>query len=204
MRRVESSIAALQRQVALQKSLLSSGKSSDEMTLKSGDQLDDGSDRGVRRIHKPSRSASGWSPNLSNMKDKTAQAQQQVQQHSEAREAPLSAEDRHARRYYVGCFRDGADRDLPDLQKLFLVDPVSCMAKCARSGYKFAGLQAGSECWCGKTVGKHGSHSGCDKHCSANHAYTCGSDYLNDVYFACKPVPLFLFFFFFFFFSFFF
>ena len=92
----------------------------------------------------------------------------------------------HPGRYYVGCFKDAFDRDLPNLEKLFFVTPKTCMTRCASTANKFAGLQAGGECWCGKTVGKHGATSDCLQRCDADSSFTCGSGFVNDVYFARK------------------
>lgn len=172
MRKVEGSIDELQRQLAMKKNLLSNGKS-------------------VRGSRHPKKTHFHEEKEENPESESTEEEQKEESSSSSSSSSSRRGEghEQHPNRYYIGCFQDGNDRDIPDLQKLFLVDPVKCMSKCATSGYKIAGLQAGNECWCGKSVGKHGTSNSCTKHCSGNPAYTCGGDYANDVYFACKNNP---------------
>jgi len=62
----------------------------------------------------------------------------------------------------LGCFKDSWDRDLPF--KAGRVGswqgPEACAEMCV--SYKYFGIQAAVECWCGDTYGKHGAASDCD------------------------------------------
>ncbi|KAL4258135.1 hypothetical protein AB1N83_010698 [Pleurotus pulmonarius] len=55
---------------------------------------------------------------------------------------------------YVGCYTDSvSNRVLPFQADFpFGTDPDRCTAACKTSGYKYAGLEFGSECWCGKQL----------------------------------------------------
>jgi hypothetical protein len=60
----------------------------------------------------------------------------------------------------AGCFSDvGADRDLPHHLPYYTplnLSPRACLTSCVHEGFKYAGVQAGMECWCGNSYGKHG------------------------------------------------
>ena len=62
------------------------------------------------------------------------------------------------RHNYVGCFLDNTRaRDLPyRAGGLSQVTVRSCLERCEAQYYQYAGLQAGSQCWCGATYGRHG------------------------------------------------
>ena len=100
-----------------------------------------------------------------------------------------------------GCFHDkGApERDLPfhvPYYKADTITPRSCLASCIHLGYRYAGIQAGMECWCGQSYGKHGAvepgSKGCYAECTAasrgasgvEDPRTCGGDWKNSVYWA--------------------
>ncbi|XP_046852463.1 kremen protein 1-like isoform X2 [Xenia sp. Carnegie-2017] len=70
---------------------------------------------------------------------------------------------------YIGCYRDSKERgrDLPHLpnsHKRNRGDVLSCVLSCARSGFRYAGLQNGNLCFCGNRFGRYGRVS--DKHCN--------------------------------------
>ena len=96
-----------------------------------------------------------------------------------------------------GCYHDhhGDGRDLPVLvphYKPVTLSPLKCLSSCIHLGYRYAGLQAGMECWCGSSFGKHGSvglmdrGSKCDKTCGdsnlPNTPVTCGGEWKNSIY----------------------
>jgi hypothetical protein len=100
-----------------------------------------------------------------------------------------------------GCFHDkGApERDLPfhvSYYKAETITPRACLASCIHLGYRYAGIQAGMECWCGQSYGKHGAveagSKGCYATCTASSRsasgaedpVTCGGDWKNSVYWA--------------------
>lgn len=110
-----------------------------------------------------------------------------------------------------GCYHDrgGHERDLPNYigyYKPLTLSPMKCLSTCIHHGFKFAGLQAGIECWCGQSYGRHGivtpeDGSGCDLTCgssleegASNTVITtssgvgqqppivCGGDWKNSIY----------------------
>ncbi|KAJ0165994.1 WSC domain-containing protein [Colletotrichum tanaceti] len=69
---------------------------------------------------------------------------------------------------------------------------AQCVSKCAGLNYLYAGLEYGSECYCGNTIdnGNGPAASGCDMSCAGNRADTCGGAGRINVYQApCKGTP---------------
>lgn len=56
---------------------------------------------------------------------------------------------------HLGCYLDKPRRDLL-YYKGNRFSLVNCVYRCYREGYKFAGIQAGSLCFCGNKAGKYG------------------------------------------------
>jgi len=89
---------------------------------------------------------------------------------------------------YIGCYIDNNNRDLPNLLinggNTLTVE--SCRQACANSGYTYAGLQAGSQCWCGNTYGTQGGLSAadtdCNSACSGDSSEDCGAGWRNSIY----------------------
>lgn len=65
---------------------------------------------------------------------------------------------------YVGCFKDGTDRDLPISKGNGSLQ--HCAQACFSGGYMFFGRQFAQECWCGNSYGKYGASSAC--RCNSN------------------------------------
>eukprot|EP00918_Siedleckia_nematoides_P091069 GHVU01200114.1.p1 GENE.GHVU01200114.1~~GHVU01200114.1.p1 ORF type:complete len:867 (+),score=52.69 GHVU01200114.1:992-3592(+) len=65
----------------------------------------------------------------------------------------------------MGCFKDSSsDRDLPTSKgSIASASAWACVDECETWGFKYAGIQDTSECWCGNSFGKHGR--GWDNHC---------------------------------------
>ena len=86
--------------------------------------------------------------------------------------------------YYEGCFAEAADRALPVQKTLGSNTVEACRTACADSLYPYAGLQFGSQCWCGTDYSKHGavSESQCSMSCTGNPAQKCGAAWKNSVY----------------------
>lgn len=73
---------------------------------------------------------------------------------------------------HAGCYSDGDSRDLPYLVPYYmssLLSPRACLGSCLASGFAYAGLQNGEECWCGTRYGSHGA-AGNAQSCQ----HTCG------------------------------
>lgn len=84
---------------------------------------------------------------------------------------------------FIGCFKDTADRDLAGA---FVSSPTmtiqTCLARCRDGGFAFAGLQYGSQCFCGNRYGRFGRASNCDMKCSGDPSQICGGFWANSIY----------------------
>lgn len=98
---------------------------------------------------------------------------------NEDRKAPWTGVSR-----YVGCFKDAPERDLVretyTITNEMTVD--MCAARCRQSGFAYAGLQAGNQCFCGNSYGKFGPSNGCALKCLGNQNQVCGGDWANSIY----------------------
>ncbi len=86
---------------------------------------------------------------------------------------------------YLGCFRDTEPRDLnasnwEDGQ----MTPARCIRSCTERGAEYAGLQYGSQCFCGNSHGRYGriDASSCNMPCSGNTGLMCGGTWANSVF----------------------
>ncbi len=84
---------------------------------------------------------------------------------------------------FVGCFKDTADRDLKGYsfssRQMTVQD---CIFMCAHKGYAYAGLQYGSQCFCGNSYGRYGAVNNCNMRCSGDSSQVCGGFWANSVY----------------------
>uniref|UniRef100_A0A673HKX5 WSC domain-containing protein 1-like n=1 Tax=Sinocyclocheilus rhinocerous TaxID=307959 RepID=A0A673HKX5_9TELE len=87
-------------------------------------------------------------------------------------------EIRYLRRTYIGCFLDDAkDRALKgmvfyDFRKM---TSTLCQDTCTESGYQFAGLEYGSECYCGNRItSARMKEEGCNLDCKGQKGAICG------------------------------
>jgi len=85
---------------------------------------------------------------------------------------------------YIGCYADAPARDLGTLLWSGISGNTveSCVAACYNDGFPYAGLQDGSQCFCGYSYGSHGVSGSCYDTCSGNSAEVCGGPYANSVY----------------------
>jgi glucan endo-1,3-alpha-glucosidase len=84
---------------------------------------------------------------------------------------------------YLGCFADSSNRDLSgNSESLPTQSPQVCSAWCGSQGFKYAGVQYGSSCFCGNSYGKYGTATDCNMACSGNGTETCGGAWANSVY----------------------
>ena len=61
--------------------------------------------------------------------------------------------------------------------------PANCIALCREKNYKFAGVQDGSQCYCGKAAPKTTtSGAECDYLCPGDSSKKCGGNYRMNVY----------------------
>ena len=90
---------------------------------------------------------------------------------------------------YIGCFKDKGDpfgtqnRDLDGL----MVDKIDmtvedCINLCSSKGFKYAGVEYGTQCFCGNSYGKYATANNCNMKCSGNLNEICGGFWANSVY----------------------
>lgn len=84
---------------------------------------------------------------------------------------------------FIGCFTDTSVRALP----VFLIQTgatvEACIAVAKAAGYAFAGVQYGTQCFAGDTIGyTQVVTSECNMPCQADTSEICGGDWLNSVY----------------------
>ena len=78
---------------------------------------------------------------------------------------------------YAGCFSDQDPRSLS--HKVTFNNTIEgCISACSQAGYKIAGLEYGSECWCDAVVNLKMTktpESDCNMPCTGNKAQLCGA-----------------------------
>ncbi|MGA1862011.1 choice-of-anchor C family protein [Deferribacter thermophilus] len=92
---------------------------------------------------------------------------------------------------YIGCYKDQGDpqgltgRDLNGF--IFHsnnMTPQMCINLCAQKGFKYAGVQYSSYCFCGNSYGKYGVANNCNMKCSGDQNQICGGTWANSIYLA--------------------
>jgi hypothetical protein len=86
----------------------------------------------------------------------------------------------------LGCYGDNADRDMPYEHYLSIPGGNTqqyCAIHCFNKGYRFAGAQYGTECFCGNSYGRYGLSSYCNMTCSGDRTgqTMCGGEWSNTV-----------------------
>jgi hypothetical protein len=94
----------------------------------------------------------------------------------------------------LGCFRDRGDPGGTkgrDLDGIFWSDSQmtteKCVQRCESGGYKYAGTQYSSQCFCGNSYGRYGKASNCNMPCKGDANQKCGGTWANLVYQIAKP-----------------
>lgn len=87
-------------------------------------------------------------------------------------------------RGYLGCYKDAGNlrtRDLLVSGQFLRTDPSRCISVCWNKGFRYAGIQNGSQCFCGDIYGKYGKRS--EKSCNRSFkGYKCGGAWHNSIY----------------------
>ena len=86
---------------------------------------------------------------------------------------------------YIGCFLDKGNRDLPFYIREAERNPDKCFDVARKRGLKYAGLQAGRQCFAGNKFGKHGKRNQreCRMKCgNGKSRKECGSSWRNSIY----------------------
>jgi hypothetical protein len=87
---------------------------------------------------------------------------------------------------YVGCYQNHSVRDLQGASFIAMdLTNDSCQAFCAEKGFKYAGTEFGSQCYCGNSYGKYGGldDTKCSSNCSGKAKEKCGGAWANSVYY---------------------
>lgn len=90
---------------------------------------------------------------------------------------------------YLGCFRDQGNATGTsgrDLSGFAVSEPQMtterCVSLCGEKGFRYAGTQYSSWCFCGNRYGKSGKADNCNMKCSGNNRQICGGSWANSVY----------------------
>lgn len=84
---------------------------------------------------------------------------------------------------YLGCFRDAQTRDMPERHWQSADMTIQrCVADCRQHGYRYAGVQFSTHCFCSNSYGRYGAADNCDMGCGGNNSQTCGGTWANSVY----------------------
>ncbi|KAK1994348.1 WSC domain-containing protein [Colletotrichum falcatum] len=95
---------------------------------------------------------------------------------------------------YQNCYTDSPSHrtlsyKVPSFDKF---SAAQCISRCDSLGYQYAGLEYGSECFCGNSIegGSTPASSGCDMSCDGNRFDTCGGAGRISIYQTdCKGTP---------------
>ncbi|KAF8260922.1 WSC domain-containing protein [Lactarius quietus] len=72
-----------------------------------------------------------------------------------------------------GCYNDSINA------RTLTVQVTNCVASCALSGYRLAGMEVSLECWCGNIIMNNGTQideSNCFMSCSGDNSEVCGGN----------------------------
>jgi hypothetical protein len=93
---------------------------------------------------------------------------------------------------FLGCFVDcpggtncqggASPRDLPNGAAVPNETVEACVAACKGAGYRYAGAQDGSQCFCGNSFGAYGTSGACGYGCAGNSGEICGGIWASDIY----------------------
>ena len=95
---------------------------------------------------------------------------------------------------YIGCFadkremRDIGEKDFTFLTKYNKSMPTVelCVLLCSQDGFRFAGVQAFDECYCGNSYGRYNETNLANCFFQCGGKYTCGGYNANSVYYISK------------------
>ncbi|TVY32992.1 WSC domain-containing protein [Lachnellula subtilissima] len=97
---------------------------------------------------------------------------------------------------YLGCYYDGAGRQLVKQFNNATNENGWCQATCFKAGYIFAGTEYHTQCWCGNTAPSYSKYTNdtvkkCEMSCPGDITQACGGDgtYVSIYYDQTKYVP---------------
>ena len=89
------------------------------------------------------------------------------------------------------CYIDGKNRILTKkLQALSDNTPSKCKSECSKLYYSLAGVQYGTECFCGNELAGHAkiaSSNDCNMRCPGDKTFFCGAGHRMNVYSTKEP-----------------
>jgi len=84
---------------------------------------------------------------------------------------------------YMGCYKDTAVRAMPTLAlNVPTLTLQQCIAACRTAGFKYAGAQFYTFCFCGESYDRFGVAPQCTTVCGGNSDQICGDAWTNSVY----------------------
>lgn len=86
---------------------------------------------------------------------------------------------------YLGCYVDNSARDLTGHQvRLTNMTRSACIRLCREEGYRYAGVQWASYCFCGAQYGRYGRapEDQCNTPCGGDSTEICGGTWRNSVF----------------------
>ena len=86
---------------------------------------------------------------------------------------------------YKGCFIDESERHLDGAEtRSEEMTPLMCNEFCKEEGYKYHGVEFGTECYCGNSYGKYEQQpeESCQDECSGNNNKICGDHWKINIY----------------------
>ena len=85
---------------------------------------------------------------------------------------------------YLGCYKDGDPRDLPQRVHDSKVSAKACVKKCKDLKFRFAGLQFAYLCFCGQFYGRYGrlKEAKCSSDCLSKKDQFCGGYWASSIY----------------------
>ena len=91
------------------------------------------------------------------------------------------------------CYEDNIKRILPDRMHVFPMtnQKLVCISACV--GYRYAGVQYGSECWCGNELPNRTyfrPKEQCKKQCPGAKSEICGGEWRMNIYSAAEKCKL--------------
>lgn len=84
---------------------------------------------------------------------------------------------------YLGCFADREPRALPTLLSDGAVTVEACIDSARQQRFRYAGLQAGFQCWAGNSLAyERAAESSCQTPCQGDAGEKCGGAWTNAIY----------------------
>ena len=93
---------------------------------------------------------------------------------------------------YIGCYIDSSHRDINGSSfSSGSMTPGLCINYCSNLGFKYAGVQYSSYCFCGDSFGQYGQvpYTQCNMTCPGSPSFECGGTWRNSVFYTQNSLP---------------